>query len=146
MGDGEKDYINGDLLEGINIVHEYREENSYFIRIFGCKIIRPYWFIKTIHSIGNMDNLSNMFSLANVTNEIIGKNWDVSNVTSMRSIFSLSHGRGLAHNIGKTWNTINVIDMFEIFHVRGKINKLIGKYWNISDATNISGMFGYFKN
>lgn len=35
--------------------------------------------------------------------------------------------------------------MFQMFYVRGKINRLIGKYWNISDAADISGMFDCFK-
>ncbi len=62
--------------------------------------------------------------------------WDVSNVTNMRSMF---YGSNMNEDIGN-WNTSNVTDMHAMFGEASAFNQPIGS-WNTSSVTTMNYMF-----
>ena len=112
--------------------------------------------------VGNVTNMSNMFSLSVSFNQPIGS-WNVSNVTNMNWMFRTATAFNQpigSWNVGnvtnmssmfyyassfnqpiESWNVANVNNMGSMFD-RTSFNQPIGN-WNVSNVTNMSAMFGY---
>lgn len=88
--------------------------------------------------VSNITNMKQMFSEASFFNQPIG-NWDVSNVTNMTFMFY--NANSFNQDIGR-WNMSNVTDMSYMFQFASKFNQPIGN-WNVSNVRNMKKMFSW---
>ena len=77
-----------------------------------------------------------MFLSASSFNQNISS-WDVSNATSLITMFS--NAISFNQNIG-SWNTLKVTNMLQMFQNATSFNQNIGS-WNVSSATTMTNMF-----
>jgi uncharacterized protein (TIGR02145 family) len=121
---GEKGFLNGIQFESVdnNLIRVRRDEGVDMTKL--CTSL--------------VTDLSELFrgqpNNTNSFNQPIG-NWDVSNVTSMRSMFRDSQ----FNQPIKDWNVSRVTDMAEMFW-NTKFNQPIGN-WNVSNVTSMRSMF-----
>ncbi|WP_299057122.1 BspA family leucine-rich repeat surface protein [uncultured Polaribacter sp.] len=91
--------------------------------------------------ITDMSSLFNNNSFTTPFNQDIG-NWDVSNVTNMRQMFSSQQSSAEAFNQDiSNWDVSKVTDMGWMFERAKSFNQDIGN-WDVSSVTNMFYMFG----
>ena len=86
--------------------------------------------------VSNVTSMESMFYRATRFNQPIG-DWDVGNVTNMKSMF---HAASKFNQPIGDWDVSNVTNMQQMFVDASKFNQPIGS-WNLSKVTNISFMF-----
>ena len=88
--------------------------------------------------VSNVTTMESMFEQAVNFNKHIGS-WDVSNVTNMSRMFvnANSFSRSL-----ENWDVSNVTDMNRMFSFASNFNQDIGN-WDVSNVTNMSYMFNF---
>ena len=67
-------------------------------------------------------------------------NWDVSQVTNMKLLFSANNGNGQFNEDISNWDTSNVTDMTYMFLNNTQFNQSIGN-WNTSKVVKMMAMF-----
>ncbi|WP_420885154.1 BspA family leucine-rich repeat surface protein [Aquimarina algiphila] len=87
--------------------------------------------------LSNVTSMKSMFSMATSFNGDISK-WDVSNVENMENMFS--GATSFNGDISK-WNVSNVEYMADMFFGATNFNQDIGG-WNVSNVTDMASMFG----
>ena len=88
--------------------------------------------------VSNVTNMKSLFMEAKDFNEDIGK-WNVSNVTDMSCLFL--GAESFNQDIGN-WDVSNVTVMFRLFAWAKSFNQDIGK-WDVSNVTDMEGMFNW---
>ncbi len=88
--------------------------------------------------VSNVTTMQSMFSGASVFNQPIG-NWNTSNVTSMRSMF---YKASVFNQPIGDWDVSNVTSMRSVFYDASVFNQPI-ENWNTSNVTNMYIMFAY---
>jgi surface protein len=80
--------------------------------------------------------MDHMFRMANLFNQDLN-DWDLSNVTTIRSMFI---GAYAFNGLISDWNTSNVTDMTAVFYENFAFNQDIGN-WDVSSVTTMFDMF-----
>lgn len=103
--------LDDDILENLGTETVYFEDSSsYTIKIFGP---RKYCILPNnildVYSIGNLTNLSRLFTENIDISFRVCDKWDTSKVTSVSHMFHQC--REFNHSVGRNWNTSNVDNM-----------------------------------
>lgn len=106
--------------------------NSLDCAFEGLKILEYV----NIKDVSNITSMKRVFSNAQAFNQPIG-NWDTSNVTNMSCMFK--DAKKFNQPIGN-WDTSKVTDMSCMFMGAKVFNQPIGK-WDVSNVTNIASIF-----
>uniref|UniRef100_UPI003364F523 BspA family leucine-rich repeat surface protein n=1 Tax=Apilactobacillus waqarii TaxID=2851006 RepID=UPI003364F523 len=92
-------------------------------------------------NVSNVTNMSTLFSGTSLTNLDSISKWDVSNVTDMSSMFNYTKIPDV--NGIKDWNTGNVTNMYSMFE-HTSLTDLSGlQNWDVSKVTDMSRMFSW---
>ncbi len=90
--------------------------------------------------ISNVTNMSGLFSLTAIDNFDIISDWDVSNVTNMNNMFwstDITNTDAFAN-----WNVANVTDISHMFGATYELTDITGlSGWNVSNVKDISSLF-----
>ena len=86
----------------------------------------------------NMDYLFYGSTYSTFNDDI--SNWDVSNVTSMLSMFNQFGGATAFNQPLNNWNVSKVTNMLNMFNRQVNFNQPLNN-WNVSKVTNMSGLF-----
>lgn len=110
----------------------------YRVRIYGHKSnFIMPANLHDVYSLGEIKDLSLTFSGLKEFNKNILL--DTSNVIYMTRMFY--NCKKLNKNIGKYWNVAKVIDMTEMFAECSELNKNIGQNWDVSTVVSMDYMF-----
>jgi hypothetical protein len=126
------------------IQRETQKDGRYTIKIFAYDRLQNFVMpsqTNTVHSIGNLTDLSYMFQSLLRPTPYLAKKWDTSKVTNMRCMFCYCNTLNV--NLGKNWNTSRVTDMRSMFNQCHRLNKNIGKNWDTSSVLDMSYMFAW---
>jgi len=102
---------------------------------FGCKALVGNESFQD-WDVSNVSSMESMFAQAENFNQDIGQ-WNVSNVLNMTQMFAAAES--FNQDIGN-WNVSNVLGMGSMFQQAISFNQNIGN-WNVSGVSNMSNMF-----
>ncbi|WP_298515794.1 BspA family leucine-rich repeat surface protein [uncultured Kordia sp.] len=150
------DWGDGNIISGYtgDALHQYSAEGDYTVRIYGDF---PRFFsiggpgnsnlpnrkLKEINQWGDIEwqSMDSAFKRCETIEVLANDTPDLSNVTSLKSMFEACYGVGsTANDSWNDWDVSNILTMNSMFMISLNFNQDITN-WNVSNVNNMSQMF-----